>query len=118
MIIEEIMKEYRENLQVATNPKNPQALRNFLADLRESLKTSPGLAEEFPHYLALILHGQIRFAEEHPWMTWEEDLEAVTWEDLQPFIEATDTGREICKRFAGKEALTQAVLAIFLYGRK
>lgn len=109
-------QEYRDTIESYTDPENPDALIDFLAGFRSEIMGNTGLAEEFPHYLALALHDQIKFAKEYPEITWLSDLDCVSWDSMKPHLRANDTGKKICACFeeSNLEVLEAAIKILLL----
>ncbi|HMB65646.1 MAG TPA: hypothetical protein VKO42_02110 [Patescibacteria group bacterium] len=113
--LREALEEYRDTVESYRDPDNPEILESFLAGLRGQIKENRGIAVEFPHYLALALHGQVRFSENHPRITWMENLKEINWTDLRPFLEVTEEGREVYEAFEEDSGILEtAVKIIFL----
>jgi len=59
--LKRITDELREQVEEATNPKDPSQLVNYTASLRDGIDAIASLLPDDPTLLALALHGQIKF---------------------------------------------------------
>ena len=59
--LRKIAQELREQVEEATDPKEPSKLRDYTQSLRDGMDSLVSLLSEDPTIAALALHGQIKF---------------------------------------------------------
>lgn len=117
-----IAQELREQVEEATDPKDPSKLKNYTASLRDGIDALVSLLTDDPTLAALALHGQIKF--EKPQMAVElaerGGIVKDDWLLVKPTILVRPAAHAAVKAMetAGlEEVLAAAVVANFMLAR-
>ncbi len=117
--LRKIAEELREQIEEATDPKDPSKLKEYTASLRDGMEALASLLPDDPTLAALALHGQSKF--EKPQFVQELAERGVVVKDnwllVKPTILVRPTAHATVKAMETaqlEEVLAAAVVANFI----